>query len=374
MNSSVEQKFITDVELKIASTLNRLEEKIPYSGDSNNMYTKDFGELNLAWWTNGFWPGILWQQYAHTNDSKYKRYAELVEEKFDRLFWDKYEELYHDVGFMWTLTSLANFKLTNNQLSKTRALHAANILAGRFNPVGEYIVAWNYGANDKMIIDSLMNIPLLFWASSQIDDPRYRNIAIKHGNTALKHIIREDGSCNHICSFDPNNGQFLGAVEGQGYSKDSAWSRGQSWGIYGFALLYKHTKDSRFLAAASKVANYFIRNIALTNWIADVDFKAPRDGIFSDSSASVIAASGLLELAKYSAEVDTDKYTQIAHNIFESIVANSVDLNIDTDVILNGVSEKYHNDQVCPEIGIIYGDYYLLELAYKLHGQDLELW
>jgi len=161
---------------------------------------------NEQWWTAGFWPGLLWKVYSQTNDDSLKITAEQCEEKMDRLLTNT-ECIDHDMGFMWTLTSLANYKLTGNKESRRRALLAANLLSARFNTEGNYIRAWNawIGRKDNSgvaIIDCLMNLPLLYWASEETGDPRFKHIAKRHVNMVLEHFIREDGSVQHMVVFD----------------------------------------------------------------------------------------------------------------------------------------------------------------------------
>lgn len=168
------------------------------------------GQYELAqpyWWTAGFWPGQLWLLYNDSKDESLRALAEDCEEQLDQVLND-YVRLDHDLGFMWTLTSVASYKLLASEDSKVRALKAANFLAARFNLKGSYIRAWNpwYEGEDNRgyaIIDCAMNMPLLFWAAETSGDPRYRHIAEAHMDTVVKHFIRPDGSVYHIVRFDP---------------------------------------------------------------------------------------------------------------------------------------------------------------------------
>lgn len=194
------------------------------------------------WWTAGFWPGLLWLLYRENRHEPFRQIAEQCERELDRVIFD-YDTLDHDIGFMWMLTSLARYKLLGDQDARRRALLAATLLAGRYNPQGKFIRAWNPWHENQdnrgwAIIDSLMNLPLLFWASEETKDPRFFHIAKSHAETVLTHFVRGDGSVCHIFAFDPFTGEPVGPLGGQGYDETSAWSRGTAWAVYGFAHCY----------------------------------------------------------------------------------------------------------------------------------------
>lgn len=200
--------------------------------DDSKKWNVDDG---INWWTNGFWGGMLWLMYHASGDEGYARAAQKSEEKLDACF-ERYYGLHHDVGFMWMPTAVADYRLTGNEASKRRGLHAANLLAGRFNPAGRFIRAWNDipGSQDDTrgwaIIDCMFNITLLYWAYGETADPRFRQIAMIHGDTVMDHFIRPDGSVKHIVEFDPQTGEAIRDYGGQGYEKGSSWTRGQTWG------------------------------------------------------------------------------------------------------------------------------------------------
>lgn len=184
--------------------------------------------------------------YRDTGDEQYAEIARHTEKKLEKCFTDFYG-LHHDVGFMYLLTSAANYKLTGSEDARRNALHAANLLAGRFNPAGRFIRAWNETGDKDVrgwaIIDCMMNISLLYWATRESGDPRFHQIALMHADTTLKNFIRPDGSVRHIVEFDPETGAFVRDYGGQGYEQGSSWTRGQGWAVYGFANSYAHTSD-----------------------------------------------------------------------------------------------------------------------------------
>ena len=336
---------------------------------------------NEQWWTAGFWPGLLWKVYSQTNDDSLKITAEQCEEKMDRLLTNT-ECIDHDMGFMWTLTSLANYKLTGNKESRRRALLAANLLSARFNTEGNYIRAWNawIGRKDNSgvaIIDCLMNLPLLYWASEETGDPRFKHIAKRHVNMVLEHFIREDGSVQHMVVFDSETGEVVEKLGGQGFAPNSAWARGCAWAVYGLTLSYKYTKDIKILNAAKKTAHYFISNLQ-DNKCPVWDFRVPEDGEkkyrYPDSSAGAIAACGLLLLSKYAGEFEDYIYKNAGEEILKAlyIECSSKDNEKEEGLIMNGTG--HFPEQTNLDVPLIYGDYYFVEGLSILNGDELLFW
>lgn len=218
---------LTDqIAAKLAAEVRRNGDIIPYIAE-DGVYKTDMRQKNLSWWTNGFWAGLLWQMYHAVGAAEFKATAEKTEGWLDEAMAD-FTGLHHDVGFMWMLSAVADYRLTGNEKSRIRAMHAATLLAGRYNPNGRFLRAWNGDKTGWMIVDCLMNLSLLYWASDETGDPRYAEIAQNHADTALRVLLRPDGSCNHIAVLDPVTGELTGAPAGQGYAPGSSWSRGQS--------------------------------------------------------------------------------------------------------------------------------------------------
>lgn len=327
----------------------------------------------ISWWTNGFWGGILWLLYNETNDSRYADIANYSEKALDQCFEDYYG-LHHDVGFMWLPTAVANYRITGSAESRKRGLHAANLLAGRFNPVGKFIRAWNDFNEDNRgwaIIDCMMNIPLLYWASDETKDPRFKQIAMLHADTVMENFIRPDGSSNHIVGFDPVNGGVVETFGGQGYENGSSWTRGQSWALYGFILSYIHTDKVEYLNTAKRVAHYFMANIPENGFIP-VDFRQPKEPVLEDSSAATIAAAGLVELAKCVGDLEQEMYLKAALKLLRTLYENRCNWTESCDCIIEKCSGAYHDPQ--HHINLIYGDYYFIEAVFKLTGKDILLW
>ena len=164
----------------------------------------------------------MWLMYQDTGENMYLDIARQSELKMEKCFEDYYG-LHHDVGFMFVPTAVADYRLTGNENSRKIGMHAANLLAGRFNPVGKFIRAWNDLADDTRgwaIIDCMINLSLLYWASEESKDPRFKQIAMLHADTVMEHFVRPDGSVNHIVEFNPDTGAVIRSLGGQGYGED----------------------------------------------------------------------------------------------------------------------------------------------------------
>ncbi|GHV37016.1 glycosyl hydrolase family 88 [Spirochaetia bacterium] len=359
------------IRLKMAAQCDRVGSKVPYIAVDGH-YGDKMAD-NLSWWTNGFWPGILWLMFRDTKDQKYSNTAIAVEERLDAAL-AAYEGLHHDVGFMWTLSAGLDFKLTGNPRSRARALHAANLLAGRYNPRGHFIRSWNGQYTGWIIVDCMMNLPLLYWAGEQSADPRYRFIAIEHADTALKHLVRNDGSCNHIAVLDPENGDLLETPAGQGYASGSSWTRGQAWALYGFALNARHTGEERYLAASKRIAHYFISALTPYGFVPPVDFRAPDEPEKIDTSAGVIASCGLLELAELAAENERKIYFDAALKILKATESKYCDWDPSRDSIVQKGTAQYHDKPEEFHVPLIYGDYFFIEAVYRLLYPESRVW
>ncbi len=333
----------------------------------------DLSEKLITWWTNGFWPGMMWLMYVGTKEDCFRQTAELGEQKLDKALWEKPDVVHHDVGFMWHLTAGANYKITGNETSKNRNLHAAALLAARYNLNTHVIKAWNYAGHDGYtIIDSMMNICQLYWAAEQTNNIAYKQIAMNHADTCLKNHIRPDGSVYHILNYDPITGDFLGEAElTQGYGKGSSWTRGQAWAIYGFVLSYIHTGEQRYLDAAKKVAHYFISAVIASGYMPKSDFRSPDEPAYWDSSAGAITACGLIEIAKAVPEFEKKMYIDAALKILKAIEKDHCDWTDNNESIVQDSSGSYNREV---NVSYIFGDYFFTEAIYKLKGFEPLFW
>ena len=366
----VEQAWL-DTFKKVKTTSQQMSVKFP-SMTTDGKYS----DTHAPWaWVVGFWPGLLWLLYEKQGYEPFKEIAIEREQIMDGPL-NEFVNIHHDVGFMWQLTSMKQFELLGNEESKTRALRAASHLASRFNINGRFLTAWNKNDVNSAdprglsIIDSMMNLPILYWAAEQLDAPRFKLIAMAHADTVLKEFIREDGSVRHMVEFDYLSGAVKQYHGGQGYDENSAWSRGASWAIHGFAISYQHTREQRYLDVAMKTADFFIEQLAddsVPHW----DFRAPRDSNTPrDTSAGACAASGLILLSDLVEDINKkERYLSAANKILKSLYQNYGTYNDDRNQgILTGGTFN------CPQgLGIdcslIYGDYYFVEGLYKLKNK-----
>lgn len=351
---------------KISVTANRIQDGMPYTTRDGKY--DDCQETDASWWTNSFWSGILWHMYKDTGIETFKQYATSIEAKLDQVLLD-YDGLHHDVGFMWLLTSVMNHGLTGDEQARKRAMLAASILSARGNIAGGYIRAWNGNNAGWAIIDCMMNIPLLFWASQQSGDNRFKHLAMMHADKTLRAFIRADGSVNHIVVFDELTGEPLETPAGQGIKSGSSWSRGQSWAVYGFAQAYHWTGKQDYLDAAKRVAHYTLANLALNGYIPLCDYRQPGDSTQLDSSAGAITACGLIEIAKAVPEDEQALYLESALRILKALEEKCAVWDQSDECLLKDGTSQYKQSPGVYEVkngALIYGDYYYVEAIAKL--------
>ncbi len=371
---------IAKIREKMAWVSEKNREKIPYRTDGNGDYD-DRSDMSkqwrmddgLNWWTNGFWGGIMWLLYQDTGERRYADIARVSERKMEQCFADFYG-LHHDVGFMFVPTAVADFRLTGNPDSRRMALHAATLLAGRFNPVGNFIRAWNDLEEDTRgwaIIDCMFNLSLLYWASEETKDPRFRQIATLHADTVREHFVRPDGSVCHIVEFDPETGEMVKSHGGQGCGEGSAWTRGQGWALYGFMISYIHTGKQEYLDTAKRVADYCLANIPESG-IIPVDFRQPTEPAYEDSCGACVIAGGLLELARRLPGESRGRYEEAAVKILRTIADSRADFGQGCDAIVQNCSAAYHSPE--HHFTMSYADYYFIEAMYKVKGVGRLLW
>ncbi|WP_138751638.1 glycoside hydrolase family 88 protein [Paenibacillus sinopodophylli] len=320
-------------------------------------------------WIAGFWPGLLWLVYQETGNERLKALAVECERQISHTLWE-FDQLHHDVGFMFELSSINQYKHLRDEEAKRHALMAASLLAGRFNAAGGFIRAWpNWGGEDHSgwaIIDCMLNLPLLYWASEEIDDPRYRHIAVIHADTVLREFVLADGSVHHIVCFDPETGKRIEAIAGQGYAADSAWARGAAWALYGFARSYGYTAKKEYVQAAERIASFFLNHLPVDK-VPYWDFRLPEDEVHAprDSSAAAIAASGLLALAALLPGESGEVYKEQAEAILLSLYENYSNWGVEEEGILMHATGYFAKD-IYVDTPLIFGDYYFAEALLKL--------
>lgn len=353
---------------KLVAVAKRSFDKIPYTAVDG--VHDDKSKEYISWWTNGFWPGLMWIMYDGTKRDVYKDTAINAEKILDGAL-EEYNGLHHDVGFMWHISSGLHYRLLGDKQSRVRTLYAANVLAGRYNIDGKFITAWNGKSQQGWtIIDSMMNIPLLYWASREIGDARFERIARAQADMAMRDHVRPDGSVVHIVSHDTQTGDVIETFGGQGYEVGSSWSRGQAWAVYGFALSYLHTGDEKYLDTAKKVANYFIA-ACCDDYLPKCDFRSPEEPVIYDSTAGAITACGLIELSKHVGEHEKGMYLNAAVKMLKAMEEKFCNWEENVDYIVGYGTERYGSGEHMP---IIYGDFYFAEAIYMLRGGEIKIW
>lgn len=313
-------------------------------------------------WTESFYTGMLWLDYLITKNEAIKKNIDMQMWEFRQRVRQVRNLNHHDIGFLYSLSAVAGYKLTSEEIYKDTALMAARLLIERYQPQGKFIQAWG-DIHDKnahrLIIDCMLNIPLLYWAAEVTGDEKFYQIAYNHAVTTMENIFRPDNSTYHTFFFDYDTGKPLYGKTAQGSGDDSAWARGQAWAIYGFAISYRYTKDERFLNAAKRAADYFMKHLPADNvayW--DLCFN-DKDAQPRDSSAAAIAVCGLLEIASFTQAAEHCYYTESADKILLSLCENYLSADDKESVLDHAVYSAPKNlgvDEAC-----IWGDYYFTE-------------
>jgi hypothetical protein len=322
------------------------------------------GRARAGSWISGFTPGIMWYLYQFTGKEQWKKNAEKWTATMES---QKDNTRTHDLGFMLYNSFGKGYELTHNSRYKEVLLQGAKSLSTRFHPEVGAIRSWdNPSFTYPVIIDNLMNLEFLFWATRVSGDSSFYKIAVTHANTDLRSRFRPDNSSYHVLDFDPVTGKLLRKMTHQGYADSTCWARGQAWGIYGYTVLYRETKNKKYLQQAEKAADYFILQ---TNKIADHipywDFQAPDiPNAPRDASAAAITASGLLELSKYS--VNGKKYFQKAEEYLRNLCTEKYLAEPGTNnhfLLKHSTGHKPNNSEI--DVPIIYADYYFLEALWR---------
>ncbi|BEL06993.1 glycoside hydrolase family 88 protein [Actinoplanes sichuanensis] len=320
-------------------------------------------------WTTSFWPGMLWLAYDLSGDEGYQKAASGHVRSFVERVDQEIDLDTHDLGFLYTLSCVTAWRRTRDPEAKRAALSAADHLMRRVLPSAGIIQAWGDLADPRQqgrtIVDSLMNTPLLFWASRTSGDPRYAAAARRHTAQLRDHILRPDDTTYHTFYWDPVTGAPLRGETEQGSADESCWARGQAWGIYGFTLNHQYTGDPTLLRAAIRCADYFLAHLppdGVAYW--DLIFASPHSPSLQeerDSSAAAIAVNGLLELATFVPSPLADHYRAAAGRILRSLIDDYSTLHHpgSNALLLHGVYDK--PKAVGVDEGNLWGDYFYLE-------------
>lgn len=333
-------------------------------------------------WTTGFCTGEYWLAWEHTREEAFQTAALAQVDSFLQRIREKVNVDHHDMGFLYTPSCVAAYRLVGSETGKEAAILAADQLLTRFQEKGQFLQAWGeLGAPDnyRLIIDCLMNVPLLYWATEVTGDAKYREKALAHTKTSLANLVRPDHSTYHTFFFDPATGAPVRGSTQQGYRDGSAWARGQAWGVYGTALAYRYTRDGECIRLFRDVTEYYLAHLPedlVPYW--DLEFTQgdePRD-----SSAAAIAACGMLEMAKYLPADEAARYTALAKQMAASLAQSYAvkDRVVSDGLLLHGVYAKNSPYNPIPADNGVdecnpWGDYFYMELLTRL-SQDWQLY
>jgi len=318
---------------------------------------------NMQWWCSGFYPGTLWLIYEQTGDKSIKAEAE---KKLGELESMKHYKGNHDLGFMINCSFGNGFRITRDPAYALTLDTAAATLALRYRPNVHAIQSWDKSKNFTcpVIIDNMMNLELLCWVSAHTGDTSYLHIAREHANTTIKNHFRPDYSSYHVIDYNPNTGAVIAKRTWQGANDSSSWARGQAWGLYGYTMMYRFTKDRAYLNQAEHIAHYILTNPSIpADMIPYWDYDAP--GIPDaprDASAAAITASGLLELSRFTKGKTRKSYVAAAKKILVSLGSDKYRAKLGENgdfILMHSTGAKPFNSEV--DSPLSYADYYYLE-------------
>ena len=358
--------------------------KYPADTTVDNVYhlrraQNGFAEGDNYGWTTSFWSGVLWLAYELSSDEAYRRGAEQHIYSCANRIANKIDVDTHDLGFLYTLACVVPWRLTGNIQAKQAAIQAAEQLMVRYLDKVGIFQAWGRLNDPELrgntIIDSLMNMPLLYWASEETGDARFAQAAHRHAAQLRDNIVRPDNTTFHTFYWDVETGMPLRGSTAQGYADDSCWARGQAWAIYGFTLNYRYTADGTFLNTAQRCADYFLDHLP-EDYVAYWDLVLnDGSGEERDSSAAAIAVCGLQEMLRYLPEGDQRRrYQTAAHSILASLVADYAACNPSESnaLLLHGVYDK--PKAIGVDEGNLWGDYFYLEALTRALKPDWNIY
>lgn len=318
-------------------------------------------------WTSGFYPGCLWYLYEYTGDEKFLEAAKHFTMNLEK---EQFNDGTHDLGFMMYNSFGNGYRLTKDAHYNDVVIQSAKTLATRFNPIVGCTKSWDHN-QDKwqypVIIDNMMNLELLFWVARETNDTDMYNLAVTHAETTMKNHYRGDHSSWHVLDYDTITGEVLHKHTHQGYAHESAWARGQSWGFYGFTMVYRETGDQKFLDHAKNIADFLLNHENLPeDMVPYWDFNAPNiPDEPKDASAAAILCSGLYELSTHLGE-EGDKYKLAADKILQSLSSEKYRAGIGENnnfILMHSVGHLPGGSEI--DVPIIYADYYFIEACMR---------
>ena len=331
--------------------------------------TKKIETSNSSWWCSGFYPGSLFYLYEYSKDPALLTEANRIDKVLEK---EKLNKGTHDLGFMMYCSFGNANRLAPSKEYEDILLTSAKSLSTRFNPTVGCIKSWDHGTwKFPVIIDNMMNLELLFWATKVSGDSSFYKIAVTHANTTMKNHFRADNSSFHVIDYDPATGNVHEKKTAQGYADYSAWARGQAWGLYGYTVMYRCTKDPKYLAQANKIAAFITKHPNLTaDKIPYWDYDSPDiPATYRDASAASITASALLELSKYAGAEKGAAYVSYAEQTIRALSTKAYTAPIGENggfILKHSTGHLPGNSEV--DVPLTYADYYYIEamMRYKM--------
>jgi len=324
----------------------------------------EFWASDLAWWCSGFYPGTCWYTYLLSGDERLKELAIRQTHKLHDL-----SKVYanHDIGFQVMCSYGMEYKITGNEECLPVIKEAAGLLASRFNEAAGVTSSWNRDTTCTTIIDNMMNLELFTWAAKKFNNPEWERMAISHATTTMKNHFREDYTSYHVLDYDLTTGEVLRKKTAQGYADESEWSRGQSWGLYGYTMMYRETGREEYLQQAVHIADYLLTRLAddpVPNW----DFDAPVEMAQKDASAGAVMAAGYAELCTLVKDKEkASEYRKIAEAIVRALASEQYLAEPGKNfnyLLMHSTGTYLRNNEV--DAPLTYADYYFLEAIYRL--------
>ena len=373
-NLSFEEKALEYCDRQVHRTLEELRTE---NGDMDyTMMPRNIMDSLDTWhcrkavkeeWCSGFWPGVLWYDYEYTGDSKIREEAEKFTVSLK--FLSETPAFDHDLGFLIFCSYGNGYRLTHNPEYKRVILAAADTLATLYRPQVGTILSWPrnvkmFGGHNT-IMDNMINLEMLMWASKNGGDPALADIAVSHADKTMKYQFRDDYTSYHVAVYDTLTGEFIKGVTHQGYADNSMWARGQAWAIYGYTVMYRETKEARYLNFVQKVADVYLQRLP-EDYIPYWDFDAPNiPDAPRDASAAAVVASALLELSTYVSADKGVEYRNAAVKMLETLSTDKYQSRArKPSFLLHSTGHWPAGSEI--DASIIYADYYYIEALLRL--------
>ena len=371
------EKFNVDQALEYCNT--QVHRSLAALGADSTDYTmmpRNIQGTDSAWacrkaspdeWCSGFWPGILWYDFESSRDEIVREEAERYTEALEYL--SRRPAFDHDLGFLMFCSYGNAYRLTGSPKFRDIILASADTLATLFNPKVGTILSWPRNVEmlggHNTIMDNMINLEMLFWASKNGGDKRLYDIALKHAETTMEYHFRPDGTCYHVAVYDPESGKFIKGMTHQGYSDSSTWARGQAWAVYGYTMVFRETQDRRFLDLACKVTDAYLKRLP-EDYVPYWDFDDPAiPDAPRDASAACVVASALLELQAYVTPEKRDEYRDSAVKMLASLSSEEYRSGDKRHSFLDhSTGHKPAGSEI--DAAIVYADYYYIEALLRL--------